>query len=130
MYRDKNPFRPDRWSAAVHELSIAQSILDTAVAAAADHGGGRIQAVRLRIGGLCQVIGWTLTEAFAALAAGTAAEGAALEIDWVPTVWRCTACRQTRPADSDAAGCPCGRPSAADRLEGSNEMLVTSLDLE
>lgn len=114
----------------MHELTIAQAILDAVLGATAEHGGGRVRAIRLRIGELCQVIDWTLKEAFAILSSGTAAEGAELKIDWVPTVWRCTACERTRPADGEADRCPCGAPPSADRLQGSDELLVTSMDLE
>jgi len=112
----------------MHELTIAQSIIETVRGVAAEHGGGRVRKVHMRIGELSQVVPSTLREGFAALAAGTSADGAVLEIDWVPTVWWCTACNRRRPADAPEDACPCG--AAADRLEGSAELLLTSLDLD
>ncbi|MCP4246023.1 MAG: hydrogenase maturation nickel metallochaperone HypA [bacterium] len=112
----------------MHEFAIAQSVLETVHGAAADHGGGRVRAVYLRIGELCQVVGPILTEAFAVASAGTAAEGASLKIDWVPTQWRCDVCGQCRPAGDGDDRCSCG--ATDDRLEGSDELLVTSLDLD
>jgi len=115
-------------SSAMHELTIAQSIVETVRGVAAEHGGGRVRKVHMRIGELSQVVPSTLREGFDVLAAGTPADGAALEIDWVPTVWWCIACDRRRPVDGSEDDCPCG--ASADRLEGSAELLLTAVDLD
>ena len=112
----------------MHELSIAQSLLDTVIAAAAEHGGKRISTVRLRIGGLRQVVEESLRQAFAILSEGSIAENAAVEIDWVRSVWRCTACSRTVEADETGEHCPCRGVQRS--FEGSDDLLLTSLDLE
>jgi hydrogenase nickel incorporation protein HypA/HybF len=114
----------------VHEFSIAQSLLEAALAAAAPYAEKRICVVRLRIGELRQIIASTLREAFALCAHGTAAEGARLEIEWVRTVWRCSICGRVRQADEPRDHCACGSPEAVDRLEGSDDLLLTSMDLD
>ena len=114
----------------MHELSIAHSMLETVLAAAAPYEGARVRVVRLRIGELRQVIGPTLMEAFSLCAEGTAAEDAMLAIDWVPTVWECRACGQTRPLDDEQTRCSCAESGASDRLRGSDDLMVTSLDLD
>ncbi len=114
----------------MHELSIARSVLDTVLEVAAENGGGRVRKVGVRIGELRQVVKSTLVEAFALWAQGTAADGAVLEIEWVPTVWRCSACARTRPLDDGQGRCPCGSTEARDRLVGSDDLAVTSLDLD
>ena len=114
----------------MHEFSIARSLLDVVLEAAAEYEGARIKVIRLRIGELRQVIEFSLVEAFALCAAGTAAEGAELEIEWVPTVWRCSACGRTRSLAESDAGCSCGNPEATDRMEGCDDLLLTSLDLD
>jgi hydrogenase nickel incorporation protein HypA/HybF len=85
--------------------------------------------IRLRIGELRQVIEATLRDAFELCAAGTQAEGARLEIEWVFNTWRCSACGQARRLDDDD-GCPCGAAGAVDRMEGCDDLLLTSMDLE
>ena len=131
----------------MHELSIAQSLLDAALAAAAEHGAGRIRLLRLRIGGLRQIVEDSLRQGFAILSAGSIAEDADLQIDWIPSVWRCAQCGQALDvwrlvdgpnfpagsangphpgiADND---CPCGGRKRT--FEGSDDLLLTSMVLE
>ena len=112
----------------MHELSIAQSLLDTVVAVAAQHGAKQISTIRLRIGGLRQVVEESLRQAFAILSEGSVAENAVVEIDWVLSVWRCTGCGKTVKAEYAGERCRCGAAERA--FEGSDELLLTSLDLE
>lgn len=112
----------------MHEFSIAQSLLEAVLETAQQHGGGKVLVVRLRIGELRQVIGATLKDAFEMCAAGTLAERAALEIEWVPTVWRCRECGRDRPLNACDVTCVCGETAA--RMEGSDDLLVTSIDLD
>ena len=113
----------------MHELSIAQSLVDAVLSAAADYDAARVTVVRLRVGELRQLIEATLRDAFELCAAGTRAEGAKLEIEWVCNTWRCSACGRLRDLDDDG-GCPCGAADAVDRMEGCDDLLLTSVDLE
>ena len=81
----------------MHELSIAQSLRDTALAAAGEYNARRISVIRLRIGGLRQIVEESLREAFAILAEGSIAEGATIQIDWAPSLWRCATHGRTVP---------------------------------
>ena len=112
----------------MHELSIAQSLLESALAAAAEHRARRIAVVRVRIGGLRQIVEDSLRQAFALLAEGSIAERAGLEIDAVPTVWRCRICGAARAVETAEERCPCGSSDRA--FEGNDDLLLTSLELE
>ncbi|MFH0981404.1 MAG: hydrogenase maturation nickel metallochaperone HypA [Planctomycetota bacterium] len=127
----------------MHELSIAQSLRDTALAAAGECSARRISVIRLRIGGLRQIVEESLREAFAILAEGSIAEGATIQIDWVPSLWRCARCGRAGGADegstcppppaagwgmSPGAACPCGGREWT--FEGSDDLVLTSLDVE
>lgn len=112
----------------MHELSIAQALLDHAIAAADEHGAKRITAIRVRIGGMRQVVEESLRQAFDILAEGSIAEHSVVEIDWVPSVWRCAACGLAVEVDRAAQTCPCG--SRQRSFEGSDDLVLTSLDLE
>jgi len=114
----------------MHELSIAQSLLETTLEAIKDHPRCRVKTVHLQIGELRQVVASSLIGAFELLADQTPAQGADLKIEWVPTVWRCPACGKTQPAEQAATDCPCGSPAAQSRLEGHDDLLLTSLDLD
>lgn len=83
----------------MHELAVAQAVLDVALEAAA---GRRVTRVELRVGALRQVVPAALAFSFELVARGTAADGAELEIEPVPVVGRCRACG----AESEQRGFP------------------------
>lgn len=112
----------------MHELSIAQSLLDAALTTAAEHEARRISTIRLRIGGMRQVVEESLRQAFTVLAAGSLAEHADVEIEWVPSLWRCARCGSTHTLNAGARTCACGSDELT--FEGSDDLLLTSLDLE
>jgi hydrogenase nickel incorporation protein HypA/HybF len=73
----------------MHELAIAESVLHLALGHAA---GRRVTAVGVKVGQLRQVIPDSLVFSFELLTQGTAAEGAALEVEGVEGLGRCRAC--------------------------------------
>jgi len=76
----------------VHELSIAQSLLDIIAQQAQIYGAKRVTKVNLRIGALSGVVKEALCFAFEVLSKGHVAEGATLEIEEVPVRIRCERC--------------------------------------
>jgi hydrogenase nickel incorporation protein HypA/HybF len=73
----------------VHELSIAQAILDTVDQRAADRP---VRRVDVRIGYLRQVVPDSLRFSWEMLTEGTALAGCELVIEHVPAAVRCRAC--------------------------------------
>jgi hydrogenase nickel incorporation protein HypA/HybF len=65
----------------VHELSIAESLVDVLAEEAARHGAGKILSVRIRVGRLSGIVGDALCFSFDVAAQGTVAEGAQLVIE-------------------------------------------------
>jgi hydrogenase nickel incorporation protein HypA/HybF len=65
----------------MHEMSIAESIVQSAAAEARQRPGMRVRAVGLRIGEYAGVDRGSLEFCFEALVKGTELEGAHLEID-------------------------------------------------
>jgi hydrogenase nickel incorporation protein HypA/HybF len=112
----------------MHEASLMQAALEIAAEHAGRRGATRIHRLTLRVGRLSGVEPMALTFAFDALAAGTPAEGACLEIDTVPTVCYCTGCAvEFEPADFVYA-CPrCGKLSADVRR--GQELELASLEV-
>ena len=110
----------------MHELSIAQAIVDVAVRHA---GEDRVTSVAVRVGHLRQVVPPALELAFELCAHGTVVEGAVLELEEVPAGVACRGCR----AHSEPAGLPlaCARCGslAVDVVRGE-ELQVESLELE
>jgi hydrogenase nickel incorporation protein HypA/HybF len=110
----------------MHELSIAQAIVDVAVRHAGD---ARVQRVYVRVGHLRQVVPSALEFAFELCAHGTPVEGAVLELEQVPVGVRCRGCG----AHSAQEGFPlaCGSCGGLDvEVVQGEELQVESLELE
>jgi hydrogenase nickel incorporation protein HypA/HybF len=84
----------------MHELSVAVELVELALAEARRLGDVRVVAVHLRLGPLAGVVEPALLFSFDVAAAGTALEGARLEIEHEPVVAWCVTCTQARPLAS------------------------------
>jgi hydrogenase nickel incorporation protein HypA/HybF len=110
----------------MHELSIAEAILDVAARHAA---GRRVLKIEVRVGHLRQVVPDSLDFAFSLVSQGTALDGATLEITHVPAAGRCRDCG----AQSVMEGFPlcCARCGGLDvEMLAGEELLVDALELE
>ncbi len=93
----------------MHELSIANAILEAAQKEAAKHAGVRVTKVGVRIGALAGVDPDALAFGFDALKKETELATAGLEIEFVPRRHRCRQCESTFEVIDDGFGCPrCG----------------------
>ena len=112
----------------MHELSLMEAVRELALEQARAHGAERIAAITLRIGSLAGVEPEALRFAHAVVMAGTAAEGAALQIDAVPARFHCEHCQQ--PFAAEQGDCLCPRCGALSRqlLQG-RELELVSLEL-
>ncbi len=110
----------------MHELSIAEGIVDVAVR----HAGERtVHKVEVRIGHLRQVVPSALEFAFELLCQGTVLEGAVLVIEEVPARGICRACG--RETTMRRFPLQCARCGGLDmELLGGEELLVDALELE
>lgn len=112
----------------MHEMSLAQGVIDIVAEAARAHRAARILRVRLRIGALSHVEPEALRFCFDVVARGTAAEGAALAIDQpAGTAW-CAGCETDVTIASRGETCPaCG--SARLLVTGGDDMTVQDLEV-
>ena len=93
----------------MHEMSLAESVLQIVVDAAARQGLGRVTRVRLEIGSLAGVEQDALRFAFESMVAGSVADSARLEITDVPARGRCPACKEIVAVAERFDACPsCG----------------------
>lgn len=110
----------------MHELSIAQSVVDIACRHA---DGQRITKVQLKVGHLRQVVPSALTFSFGLVAEGTPVEGAELQLDLVPAVGRCRECsRETELHDFPFQCEHCGHIDL--QIIAGDELVVESLEIE
>ena len=89
----------------MHEMGIALQIVEIA---AERSGGARVRRVIVEIGKLAAVLPDAIRFCFDAAAAGTAVEGACLEIEETPGRARCRACGAEVTLDRPVGRCACG----------------------
>jgi hydrogenase nickel incorporation protein HypA/HybF len=110
----------------MHELAIAQAIVDIAVAHARDR---RVARVEVRAGHLRQVVPAALTFSFALVADGTVAQGAELVLEEVPPAGRCRGCGAQGPLDALPLRCrTCGGFDV--EVTSGEELLVDAIEIE
>ncbi len=113
----------------MHELSIAQSIVDLASDEAAKAEAQRVVSIRLRLGLLSGVVRESLEFCFPIACEGTCCQGAELVIEMEPAKLHCPKCEDAFDVDCFVLACPnCGFFPAT-LLEGG-ELKVVSLDVE
>ena len=111
----------------MHEMSIAQGILDIALDAARGHGA--IKRIKLKVGEMAGVVPESLHFCFSAVAAGTAAEEAKLDIEMMPLKAVCGSCRHEFAVEEYRFVCPQCRAVSVDIVSG-REMAVEHLEVE
>ncbi|MCL4539252.1 MAG: hydrogenase maturation nickel metallochaperone HypA [Bacteroidetes bacterium] len=113
----------------MHELSIAQSILDIVRENLSANGGGRLKSVRVKIGELAGVVPDSLDFCFGAITKGTEMEEARLEIERTGIVARCDECGRDFPIEGLVFRCPVCE-SAGIKVISGNELRVVEIEVE
>jgi hydrogenase nickel incorporation protein HypA/HybF len=109
----------------VHELGIATEIV--ALAGEASGGGARVHRIVVEVGRLSTVLPDALRFCFDLAAAGTAAEGAVLDIVEVPGRAACRACGAEVALERPFGRCACGS-SDLEWLAGE-ELRITEMEV-
>jgi hydrogenase nickel incorporation protein HypA/HybF len=113
----------------MHELSIALSIVDIATETAKNNGGGRVEALYLKLGALSGVVKDALLFSWELATADTALEGSRLVIEEVPIIVRCSNCDEDRKLDSiNKFFCPVCNEAAPKLVQGK-ELEITALEI-
>jgi hydrogenase nickel incorporation protein HypA/HybF len=112
----------------MHEMSIAQSVLDIAVREMDERGAKSIREIKISIGEFSGVVKEALDFAFEVLKPGTPAVLAEVEIEVLPLTAECPKCGPAACRLSDLnLSCPTCQGTV--RLTGGREMRVDYLDL-
>ena len=114
----------------MHELSIAQGIVEVAAETATRHRALKVNAVNMKVGRLAGVDAGALLFSYDIVAAGTLLEGSRLAIIDVPLVVWCANClREVTLPEVNQFRCPdCG--VAAGEIRHGRELEIESLEIE
>lgn len=113
----------------MHEMAIAQGVLDIALDTAARHDAKRILVIRLQVGQMTEVEPEALRFCYEALSEGTISAGAQLEIVVIPLVGSCRDCRLEFGIDRYRFLCPACGSVGVDIVSG-RELRVEHLEVE
>lgn len=112
----------------MHEMSLAESIVQIAEDTARQNGGSRVSAVKLEVGRLAGVELEALRFCFDAVCRSSIAAGATLTILEPPGQAWCMPCGEVVDVDSLADPCPrCG--SFQLQVTGGNELKVREVEI-
>ena len=112
----------------MHELGIANEILDIALTEAERHAAKKVTSIRLRVGVLRSVEPENLSFLFEHLARGTPAEGALLDIVEEPVRVECEACGVSE-SPYFTWECPRCKGSSVS-VTGGDSLSILSLDVD
>jgi hydrogenase nickel incorporation protein HypA/HybF len=108
----------------MHELSIAESIVDAVCEKAA---GRTVHRVTVRIGALTAVVPDAMRFCFDLACEGTVADGARLEIEHRAGVARCRSCDAEVELADLILLCPCGSADLA--VTAGRELQIVSMEV-
>jgi hydrogenase nickel incorporation protein HypA/HybF len=113
----------------MHELSIAEDIIEISEGQARAQNSRRIRTIKLRLGEFTTIVSEALQFSFEIARQGTLAADATLEIETVPMVARCGACgRIAKPLREICLICPeCGAPL---EVISGDEMRIEYIEID
>jgi hydrogenase nickel incorporation protein HypA/HybF len=113
----------------MHELPIAQSILDISLRHAGQAGAKNITDLHLVIGRLSYVVDDSIQFYWDMIAKDTIAEGAKLHFRRVPAEFLCLDCNQRYSPDGEVLACPYCQSTRVKVVAG-DEFRLESIDVE
>lgn len=113
----------------MHELAIAQSILDITLSKTEECQAEKVYSITLCIGQMTGIETEALAFCFETIAEGSKAEGAKLKINIVPLTARCGECDKTFAIERYQFFCPECRSAKLSILTG-RELKVEHLEVE
>ena len=112
----------------MHEVSIIQSLFETAIEQLQQAGGTNIHTLRVQVGLLSGVIPEALEFAFDGLKSGTPAESATLWIERIPATFSCSECGLVILVESFHFICPSCQSQMAVH-KGGKELQLVEMDI-
>jgi hydrogenase nickel incorporation protein HypA/HybF len=112
----------------MHELSIAQSIVDLVTQYVPDKRSGVVRSARVKVGRQSGVVVDSLEFCFAAITKDTDLDGVLLEIESIPFVVWCNDCSTSFQNDEGTILCPqCGGGNT--RVTSGTELQLVEIEV-
>ena len=108
----------------MHEVTIAEGLIRMLEEETEKHGGTRVKVVNVRVGALSNCVPDALMFAFETSTVGTVAEGAKLNIEYVPAKGRCERCALEFEVESAIFMCPQCNQIAGEIVSGKELDLI------
>ncbi|MBW1730085.1 MAG: hydrogenase maturation nickel metallochaperone HypA [Deltaproteobacteria bacterium] len=113
----------------MHEMSIAQSLLEIIRDEMKKHDAKVLRSVRLHIGKLTAIVPESLSFCFEIMTTGTDLEGAKLIMEIIPLVGHCEACHREFEIQDYAFTCPhCGSPDI--KTISGEDLSIVEMEVE
>lgn len=113
----------------MHELSIAEAIISSALDETQDYQGSKVEEVGLRIGSLSGIMPDALDFAYEIAVRDTRLEGSSLKMEIVPATGVCSDCGEKCSFEMTPFSCPaCG--SFNIELAGGYELDISYIKIE
>jgi len=113
----------------MHELPIAESILDIALRHATSSSAKKVSEINLIIGQISSVVDDSVAFYWKIISQGTICEDANLNFTRLPAILLCLECGQTYGIESELSPCPqCG--SVQIKIIQGEEFQLESIDIE
>ena len=113
----------------MHEMSIAQSLIDILQEEMAKHGAATLRSVRLSVGELSAIVPESLSFCFEIITQGTPLEGAKLLMDRIPLRGYCPQCEETFDIKEFVFICPTCGSTNIETIEGQ-ELSIVEMEVE
>ncbi|PKL39783.1 MAG: hydrogenase maturation nickel metallochaperone HypA [Spirochaetae bacterium HGW-Spirochaetae-1] len=113
----------------MHEFSIVSSLYDIIEEVARENSLVKVYRVSLIVGKMRQVVPVAMEMAFEAITKGTIAEGAELQLEFVPIKMQCRSCGHQFTVDEHVYICPKCEAVELDLVEGQ-ELLIKQIEGE
>ncbi len=112
----------------MHELSLAQNIVDIVHQHVSSDRADSVISIRLRIGQMSGVVADSLDFCFTAITSATPLSSAKLRIEQIPFTLRCSLCNSSFTSEFGTVLCPtCG--SDTTEVVGGTEMQIVEIEL-
>ncbi len=113
----------------MHEMSIAQSVIDIVKEEMVKNDANTLRSVRLHIGQLSAVVPDSLRFCFEIITSGTNMEGAVLNMEIMPLMGYCPACNKEFEIKEYTFICPTCGDSKIETISGQ-ELSIVEIEVD